>query len=305
MPAGRQRDHEPTGSSPAPRKLAVIDGYETAARHRPRFDLLIDWGWFYFITKPMFFVIDWFFRLFGNFGLAILAVTVVVKLVFFPLANKSYQSMSAMKKVQPQMAALRERFKDDKVKQQQALMELYKKREDQSARRLLADGAADPGLLLALQGAVRHHRDAPRAVLRLDPGPVGARSDEPLQPLRPDPVDRRPLAFLMIGIWPLIMGVTMFVQMRLNPTPPDPTQQMIFTCMPMIFTFMLASFPAGLVIYWAWNNTLSVMQQSVIMKRQGVKVELWDNIVGTFKRKPKRRTPRLARIGRRLRTRTG
>ncbi len=164
-----------------------------------KFDLLIDWGWFFFITKPMFLVIDWLYRVFGNFGIAILLVTVVVKAVFFPLANKSYKSMSQMKKLQPQMTALREQYKDDKVKQQEELMKLYQHREDQPARRLLADGDPDSGVLLALQGAVRHHRDAPRAVLRLDPRPFGARPDPHLQPvrtaaLRPiDGADDRPL----------------------------------------------------------------------------------------------------------------
>ena len=153
--------------------LASLEGYN-GKLHLNHFDLLIDWGWFYFITKPMFLVIDFFFHLVGNFGIAILIVTVLVKILFFPLANKSYASMAKMKAVQPQMAMIKERYADDKMKQQQAMMELYKKEKDQSGRRLPADRDPDSGVLLALQGAVRHHRDAPRAVLRLDQGPVRA-----------------------------------------------------------------------------------------------------------------------------------
>ncbi len=148
------------------------------------FDLLIDWGWFHFITKPMFLALDFFFHLFGNFGIAILLVTVLVKLIFFPLANKSYASMAKMKAIQPQVAALKERFPDDKVKQQQEMMDDLQEGEDQPDRGLSSGRLADSGVLLALQGAVRDHRNAPRAVLRVDQGPVGARPDPHLQPVR-------------------------------------------------------------------------------------------------------------------------
>ena len=149
------------------------------------FDLLIDWGYFYFITKPMFLGLDWFYRLVGNFGIAILLVTVIVKLLFFPLANKSYASMAKMKSVQPQLQALKERYPDDKVKQQQEMMEIYKKEKINPIAGCLPVADPDPGVLLALQGAVRHHRNAARAVLRLDQGPLGARSDQPLHSVRP------------------------------------------------------------------------------------------------------------------------
>ena len=165
------------------KEVATVDTYERTAGIK-RFDLLIDWGWFYFITKPLFKVLDYFFRLFGNFGVAILIVTVMLKVVFFPLANRSYASMAKMKAVQPEMVAIRERYADDKVKQQQALMELYKKEKINPDRRLLADPDPDPGVLRALQGAVRHDRDAACAVLRLDPRPCGAGPDDRLQPVR-------------------------------------------------------------------------------------------------------------------------
>ena len=265
------------------KQVALVNGYRDQGIDH--FDLLVDWGWFYFITKPMFFMIDWFYRLFGNFGIAILAVTVLVKLAFFPLANKSYKSMSAMRKVQPQMQELRERFKDDKVKQQQALMELYKKEKINPLAGCWPMALQIPVFfslykVLFITIEMRH---APFFGWIQDlsaPDPTSLFNLFGLIPWAPP-------AFLAIGIWPLIMGVTMFVQMRLNPTPADPTQQIIFTWMPVIFTFMLASFPAGLVIYWAWNNTLSVTQQYIIMRRQGVQVDLLGNITSTFKRPPK------------------
>ena len=270
------------------KQVAVVDGYQNKLGIK-NFELLIDWGWFYFITKPMFFVIDWFYRLFGNFGIAILLVTVVVKAVFFPLANKSYKSMSAMKKVQPQMAALRDQYKDDKVKQQQALMELYKKEKINPLAGCWPVAVQIPVFfslykVLFITIEMRH---APFFGWIHDlsaPDPTSLFTLFGLIPWTPP-------SLLMIGIWPLIMGVTMFLQMRLNPTPPDPTQAMIFTWMPVVFTFMLASFPAGLVIYWAWNNTLSVTQQYVIMRRQGVEVDLLGNILDTFRKNKKNAAP--------------
>ena len=167
------------------KEVQVVNGYDQQLKLN-RFDLLIDWGWFYFITKPLFIVMDYFYRLVGNFGLAILIVTVLIKIAFFPLANKSYASMAKMKAVQPQMMAIRERHADDKAKQQQELMELYRK--EKSIRSPAAcRSRPDSGVLLTLQGAVRHHRNAPRAVFRLDSRPVGARPHKHLQSVRPDP----------------------------------------------------------------------------------------------------------------------
>jgi YidC/Oxa1 family membrane protein insertase len=271
------------------KQVALVNSYRDQGIDH--FDLLIDWGWFYFITKPMFFVIDWFYRLLGNFGLAILAVTVVVKAAFFPLANKSYKSMSAMRKVQPQMQELRERYKDDKVKQQQALMELYKKERINPLAGCWPMALQIPvffSLYKVLYTTIEM-RHAPFFGWIQDlsaPDPTSLFNLFGLIPFDPHTL---PLigAFAAIGVWPLIMGVTMFVQMRLNPTPADPAQQVIFTWMPLIFTFMLASFPAGLVIYWAWNNTLSVTQQYIIMRRAGVQVDLLGNITSTFKRPAK------------------
>jgi YidC/Oxa1 family membrane protein insertase len=252
------------------------------------FDLLIDWGWFYFITKPMFLALDFFFKLVGNFGVAILLVTVLIKTLFFPLANKSYASMAKMKAVQPQMQALRERYPDDKVKQQQELMELYKREKINPVAGCLPIAIQIPVFfslykVLFITIEMRH---APFFGWIKDlsaPDPTNVFNLFGLIPFDPTQV---PVIghFLWIGAWPLVMGVTMWFQMKLNPAPPDPAQKMIFDWMPVIFTFMLASFSSGLVIYWAWNNTLSVIQQSVIMRRNGAKIELWDNLTALFRR---------------------
>ncbi len=250
------------------------------------FDLLIDWGWFYFITKPMFLALDWFYHLVGNFGVAILLVTVLVKLLFFPLANKSYASMAKMKSVQPQLAALKERYPDDKVKQQQEMMEIYKKEKINPIAGCLPVALQIPVFfsLYKVLFVTIEMRHAPFYGWIKDlsaPDPTNLFTLFGL--LHFDPT-QLPLfgQYLALGVWPIIMGITMWFQMKLNPTPPDPTQKMIFDWMPLIFTFMLAGFPAGLVIYWAWNNLLSVLQQSFIMRRNGVKVELFDNLKATF-----------------------
>lgn len=255
------------------------------------FDLLIDWGWFYFITKPMFFMLDLFFRFFGNFGIAILLVTVLTKTAFFPLANKSYRSMSAMKKMQPQMLEIRERFANDKMKQQQATMELYKKAKINPIAGcwpMLIQVPVFFSLYKVLFITIEM-RQTPFFGWIQDlsaPDPTNLFTLFGLFPFDPTQV---PVIghFLVLGVWPLVMGVTMWLQMRLNPTPPDPSQAIIFNWMPVIFTFMLASFPAGLVIYWAWNNSLSILQQVIIMRREGAKIELWDNVKASVKRKPK------------------
>ncbi|HWV55277.1 membrane protein insertase YidC [Pseudorhodoplanes sp.] len=272
------------------KEVGLIDNYDKTL-HLNRFELLIDWGWFYFITKPMFWLLDFFFKLVGNFGVAILIVTVIIKIVFFPLANKSYASMAKMKAVQPQMVQIRERYADDKVKQQQALMELYKQERINPLAGCLPILIQIPVFfalykVLFITIEMRH---APFFGWIKDlaaPDPTTLFNLFGLIPWNPASV---PVigVYLMIGIWPIIMGITMWFQMKLNPSPPDPTQKMIFDWMPLIFTIMLASFPAGLVIYWAWNNTLSVLQQSYIMKKHGAKIELWDNLRETFgKKKP-------------------
>lgn len=261
------------------KEVAAIDGYEKSLGIK-RFELMIDWGWFYFITKPLFFVLDWIYKHVGNFGVAILLVTVLLKILFFPLANKSYASMAKMKAVQPEMMAIRERYADDKMKQQQALMELYK------TQKINPVAGCWPVLLqipvffalykiLFITIEMRH---APFFGWIRDLAAPDPTSIFNLFGLLPFEVP----AFLMIGGWPIIMGITMFIQMKMNPEPPDPVQKMMFTWMPVFFTFLLGSFPAGLVIYWSWNNLLSVLQQGYIMRKHGVKIELFDNIKAMF-----------------------
>jgi YidC/Oxa1 family membrane protein insertase len=267
------------------KEVSIVDGYNDRLRLN-KFDRLIDWGWFYFITKPLFLAMDWIYRHVGNFGVAILIVTVIIKFFFFPLANKSYASMAKMKAVQPELMAIRERFADDKMKQQQAMMELYKKEKINPIAGCLPIVIQIPVFfaLYKVLFVTIEMRHAPFFGWIKDlaaPDPTTVFNLFGLIPWDPSHV---PLigTFLMLGAWPLIMGVTMWFQMKLNPPPPDPTQAMIFNYMPIIFTFMLANFPAGLVIYWAWNNTLSVTQQSVIMHKHGAKIELWDNLKRTW-----------------------
>jgi YidC/Oxa1 family membrane protein insertase len=272
------------------KEVEIVDGYDRALDLN-RFELLIDWGYFYFVTKPMFLTMDWIYRHVGNFGVAILIITVLIKIVFFPLANKSYASMAKMKAVQPEMMAIRDRYADDKVKQQQAMMELYKKEKINPIAGCLPILIQIPVFfalykVLFITIEMRH---APFFGWIRDlsaPDPTTIFNLFGLIPWDPSAVPAIG-PFLMIGIWPLVMGVTMWFQMKLNPPPPDPTQKMIFDWMPFIFTIMLASFSAGLVIYWAWNNTLSVLQQSAIMHKHGAKIELIDNLKAMFVKKKK------------------
>jgi len=256
-----------------------------------RLELLIDWGWFHFLTKPMHWLLVTLYGILGNFGLAILAVTVIVKAIFFPLANRSYASMAAMRRVQPEMKAIQERLKDDRPAQQQAMMELYKKEKINPLSGCWPVLVQIP-VFFSLYTVIfisLEMRHAPFFGWIQDlaaPDPTNIFTLFGLIPWDPTVM---PLigSFLHLGIWPVIMGISMWVQMRLNPPPPDPTQAMIFNWMPVIFTFMLGAFPAGLVIYWAWNNTLSIIQQWTIMKRHGAEVNLFGNILDSFKRKPK------------------
>jgi YidC/Oxa1 family membrane protein insertase len=268
---------------------AVISAYQQQYGF-DRLDLLIDWGWLHFITKPMYYLLSLLYGVLGNFGLAILAVTVIVKGLFFPLANRSYASMAAMRRVQPEMKSIQERFKDDRPAQQQAMMELYKKEKINPLSGCWPLLIQIP-VFFALYTVIFISLDMRHAPFfgwiqdLAAPDPTNIFTLFGLIPWDPTLV---PFvgSFLHLGIWPVIMGITMWVQMKLNPPPPDPTQAMIFNWMPVIFTFMLGAFPAGLVIYWAWNNTLSVAQQWFIMKRHGVEVNLLGNIVNSLKRKP-------------------
>jgi YidC/Oxa1 family membrane protein insertase len=243
-----------------------------------RFDTAIDWGLFWFLTRPYFVVLDWLFGIVGNFGLAIMAFTLIVKTIFFPIANKSYESMARMKALQPKMEELKVLYKDDSERMQKETMALYQR------EKVSPFGGCLPILLqipvffalyktLYISLAMRHSpffgwihdlsAPDPTAIGNLfglinwDPGNVPF-----LGPV------------LAVGIWPLLMGLTMGAQQMLNPPAPDPTQRKIFAFMPVIFTIMMAPFAAGLVIYWSWNNFLSLIQQYIITRKNGVETPL-------------------------------
>ena len=246
------------------------------------FDRLINWGRFWFLAEPMFEFIDWIYRWVGNFGIAILIVTVIIKLVFLPLANKSYASMAKMKTVQPLVQKMREQYPDDKAKQQQEMMAIYKREKINPVAGCLPIVIQIPvfyALYATLVTTIEMRHEPLFGWIRdlSSPDPTNVFTLFGLVPWDPTVM---PMvgSFIHVGIWPLNMGITMWLQMKVNPPPPDPAQRVMFAWMPVIFTFMLANFSAGLVIYWAWNNTLSVAQQSFIMSRHGAKVELWSHI---------------------------
>jgi YidC/Oxa1 family membrane protein insertase len=238
-----------------------------AASGIPLFEYSIDWGWFWFLTKPIFQVLEFFAGVLGNFGLAILLLTLLIKLAFFPLANKSYAAMSKMKLLQPEMQKIRERFPDDKPRQQQEIMAMYKKVGANPLAGCLPIVIQIPVFfsLYKVLFVTIEMRHAPFFGWIHDlsaPDPTSFANLFGLLPFAPP-------AILAIGAWPLIMGVTMFLQQKLNPQPVDPVQARMFMLLPVVFTYMLSAFPAGLVIYWAWNNLLSIAQQWAIMHRAG------------------------------------
>lgn len=274
---------------------SVIASYEQQYGF-DRLELLIDWGWLHFLTRPMHWLLVQLYGLLGNFGLAVLAVTVIVKAIFFPLANRSYASMAAMRRVAPEMKSIQERLKDDRPAQQQAMMELYRKEKINPLSGCWPILIQIP-VFFALYTVIfisLEMRHAPFFGWIQDlaaPDPTNIFTLFGLIPWNPTVVPVIGM-FLHLGIWPVVMGITMWVQMKLNPPPTDPTQAMIFGLMPIMFTFMLGSFPAGLVIYWAWNNLLSIAQQWFIMKRHGVEVNLLGNILSSFRRKPSAEPPK-------------
>ena len=254
------------------KEVRLLDKYESELGVYD-FDKAVDFGYLYYLTKPIFYAIDWLYTYLGNFGLAILALTVFVKLLFFPLANKSYVSMSKMKLLQPRLLELREKYGDDRAKLNQEMMALYKKEGANPAAGCLPILVQIPVFfalykVLFVNIEMRH---APFFGWIHDlsaPDPAGILTGFGFFPWDIPAY----LTLANLGVWPLIMGLTMYLQQKLNPAPADPVQAKVFMYMPLIFMFMLAGFPAGLVIYWAWNNTLSIAQQYVIMRRQGVAI---------------------------------
>jgi YidC/Oxa1 family membrane protein insertase len=249
------------------KEVHLLDHYE-AEYHIPSFWKAVDFGWFWFITRPFFYAIDWLYRQTGNFGVAILIFTAFIKLLFFPLANYSYRSMSKMKLLAPKMTALREQYKDEPQKLQGEMMRLYKLEKVNPASGCLPMLVQIPVFfsLYKVIFVTIEMRQAPFFGWIRDLSAVDPTNVFNLFGLLPfDPTTISPL--LHLGAWPLIMGFTMWGQQRLNPPPPDPMQAKLFQFMPLIFTFMLARFPAGLVIYWTWNNLLTICQQWLIMRQ--------------------------------------
>ncbi|WP_440635181.1 membrane protein insertase YidC [Candidatus Pelagibacter sp. HIMB1746] len=252
----------------AAKRVDVIDGYAESL-NIDKFDLTIDWGFLYFITKPLFFGIDYFFKLLGNYGLAIIAITICIRLAFFPLANFSFRSMAKMKALQPEMARLKELHKDDKMKLQQAMMALYKKEKVNPMSGCLPILVQIPVFfaLYKVLFVTIEMRQMPFYGWIQDLSERDPTSLFNLFGLLPYDVP----SFLVIGAWPVAMGVSMWVQQKLNPAPTDPMQAKIFMFFPLFLTIILAPFPAGLVIYWTVNNILTMAQQVFIMKRTTVK----------------------------------
>ena len=239
------------------------------------FDKAVDFGWFYWLTKPLFYALHYMANMTGNFGVAILLLTVAIKIVFFPLANKSYVSMAKMRKLQPEMLKLRERYAEDKQKLNQEMMALYKKEGANPMSGCLPILIQIPVFfaLYKVLFVTIEMRHAPFFGWIQDLSardPTSILNGFGLMPW--DVPFLGAFDLINLGVWPLLMGISMYLQQLLNPQPPDPIQAKIFLFMPVIFTFLLASFPAGLVIYWTWNNLLSILQQAVIMKRAGVPI---------------------------------
>ena len=252
----------------AAKEVETIDGY-AADQNINKFDLVIDWGWFYFFTKPLFFVIDYLFKISGNFGIAIVLLTIAIRLIFFPLANFSFRSMAKMKAVQPEMMRLKELHKDDKVKLQQEMMALYRKEKINPASGCLPVLIQIPFFfaiykMLFISLEMRHQPFFGWIKDLSAQDPTSLFNLFGLIPWDPP-------GFMIIGIWPILMGVSMWVQQKLNPAPADPIQAKIFAFFPLFLTIILASFPSGLVVYWTINNILTIAQQYVIVKKTTVK----------------------------------
>ena len=252
----------------AAKRVNVIDGYAESLNIN-KFDLAIDWGFMYFITKPLFFVLDYFFKLLGNYGLAIIAVTVCIRLAFFPLANFSFKSMGKMKLLAPEMARLKEIHKNDKMKLQQEMMALYKKEKVNPMSGCLPILVQIPVFfalykVLFVTIEMRHMPFYGWIHDLSDRDPTSLFNVFGLIPWDPP-------SFLLIGAWPIIMGITMFIQQKLNPTPPDPIQAKIFMFFPVFLTVILAPFPAGLVIYWSFNNIFTMIQQYIVQRKMTIK----------------------------------
>ena len=256
-----------------------------------RFIDSIDWGWFSFLTKPIFRLLHMLNGLIGNMGFSIIALTIIIKAALLPLAYKSYVSMAKMKTLQPEMEALKERCGDDKQRMQKEMMALYKKEKVNPAAGCLPILMQIP-IFFSLYKVIfvtLELRHAPFIGWIRDlsaPDPSSILNLFGLLPFA-TPEAGSMLAIISLGVMPILLGISMWLQQKLNPTPTDPTQKMIFAWMPWVFMFMLGSFASGLVLYWITNNTITFIQQYSIMRSQGAKPDVFGNIKASFKKKMK------------------
>ena len=250
------------------KEVHLLDTYESKLGI-PRFDRAIDFGLFYWITKPIFLTLDFFYEQIGNFGVAIMLLTVTIKLIFFPLANKSYRAMGKMRALQPEMQKLKERFGEDKARLNQEMMALYKRVGANPMAGCLPIVVQIPVFfsLYKVLYVTIEMRHQPFFGWIHDLSAPDPTSFVNLFGLLPYTVPH--ISFLMIGAWPIIMGCTQFLQQKLSPQAMDPMQAKMMMFLPVVFTYMLSQFAAGLVIYWSWNNLISITQQWVIMHRRG------------------------------------
>ncbi len=255
----------------AAKEVGVIDGYAESEKIN-KYDLVIDWGWFYWIVKPLFFAIDYFFKVTGNFGIAIILITICIRIAFFPLANMSFKSMARMKLLQPEMIRLKELHKEDKTKLQQEMMSLYKREKVNPLSGCFPILIQIPFFfaiykMLFVTIEMRHQPFFGWIKDLSERDGTSIFNAFGLIPWDPP-------SFLIIGAWPCLMGVSMYLQQKLNPAPPDPIQAKIFMFFPLFLCIILAPFPSGLVIYWTFNNIFTMMQQVVIMRKTTIKTQV-------------------------------
>ena len=256
------------------KEVDIIQNY-SENKNLPKFDLIIDWGWFYFISKPLFYILDFLYIYTGNFGMAILLLTVLIKLVFFPVVNRSYVQMAKMRKVQPEIQKMKDLYGDDRQKMAQEMQALYRKEELKPLSGCLPIFIQIP-VFFALYNVLLvtiEMRHAPFFGWIRDlsaPDPLSVFNLFGI-------INWTPPQILMIGFFHLLFGLTFFLQTKLNPAPTDQIQKTLFTWMPIFMIFIAANFPIGLVIYWAWNGLLSIIQQAYIMKKQGMEIALFAN----------------------------